>query len=54
MAAVASFANRSRVGSTIIPGDILGVSEVTPALFAPVAAQAETTEVLSAVAGLEH
>jgi hypothetical protein len=82
--------NRNRAGSMIIPGDTLGVSEVTPALFAAVAAneaeraapgvtlvdvsmigaagrlylagpttevrraQAEITEVLSAVAGREH
>jgi hypothetical protein len=30
--------NRNRAGSMIIPGDTLGVSEVTPALFAAVAA----------------
>jgi hypothetical protein len=30
--------NRNRSGSMIIPGDTLGVSEVTPALFAAVAA----------------
>jgi hypothetical protein len=30
--------NRNRSGSMIIPGDALGVSEVTPALFAAVAA----------------
>ena len=30
--------NRNRHGSMIIPGDALGVSEVTPALFAAVAA----------------
>jgi hypothetical protein len=82
--------NRNRAGSMIIPGDSLGVSEVTPALFAAVAAneaeraapgvtlvdvsmigaagriylagatrdvrraQAEITEVLSAVAGREQ
>src|ERR1700722_15798411 len=82
--------NRNRAGSMIIPGDTLGVSEVTPALFAAVAAneaeraapgvtlvdvsmigaagriylagpvadvrlaQAEITEVLSAVTGREQ
>jgi hypothetical protein len=82
--------NRNRAGSMIIPGDTLGVSEVTPALFAAVAAneaeraapgvtlvdvsmigaagriylagptpdvrraQAEITDVLSAVAGREQ
>ena len=30
--------NRNRPGSMIIPGDTLGVTEVTPALFAAVAA----------------
>ena len=36
--------NRNRAGSMIIPGDTLGVSEVTPALFAAVAAnEAERT-----------
>jgi hypothetical protein len=36
--------NRNKSGSMIIPGDALGVSEVTPALFAAVAAnEAERT-----------
>jgi hypothetical protein len=37
-AAHAVIINRNRAGSMIIPGDTLGVSEVTPALFAAVAA----------------